>query len=229
MATQAICTHGRFGGFEVNFLPGYIALHEAGFNVLAYNIRNHGLSGSGNGGLVGIGLFKYCDVIGCLRFARARPDLQNMKITLLSICLGCNATIVAMSKHPKEFDGVSAMLALQPVSARPFIERASEGAGIENGLELFDAASRKRTGFGVDKLSPIKYAKSVTVPTLVAQVREDETTKASDVQTIYDAISAADKKLSWIEGIQRRFDGYNYFSKRLELMIEWSDSHFGQS
>src|SRR5215469_3214976 len=42
---------GGLGGFEVNFLPEYKALHDAGYNVLAYDIRNHGLSGQGNGGL----------------------------------------------------------------------------------------------------------------------------------------------------------------------------------
>ena len=214
-------------GLRSIFLPGYKALHDAGFNITAYDLRNHGLSGSGNGGLVGIGLLEYRDVIGSLRFARARQDLQGMKIALLSICLGCNSTIVAMDKHPQEFNGVCAMVALQPVSARPFIERAAEGACIANGLELFDAASRKRTGFGVDELSPIKYAKSVTIPTLVAQVRDDETTKASDVQTIYDAMSAPDKRIFWIEGTKRRFDGYNYFSKTPEVMIEWFSSHFG--
>ena len=30
------------GGFEVNFIPKYKALVEAGFNVLAYDLRNHG-------------------------------------------------------------------------------------------------------------------------------------------------------------------------------------------
>ncbi|MGI8577339.1 MAG: hypothetical protein ACR2KG_05350 [Nocardioidaceae bacterium] len=30
---------GGLGGFEVNFLPEYMALHEAGYNVLAYDIR----------------------------------------------------------------------------------------------------------------------------------------------------------------------------------------------
>jgi hypothetical protein len=45
-----------------------------------------------------------------------------------------------MEKHPQEFRGICAMVALRPVSARPFIERATEGAGITDGLEIFDAA-----------------------------------------------------------------------------------------
>jgi pimeloyl-ACP methyl ester carboxylesterase len=215
-----------FGGFEVNFIPAYKALHDAGYNVLAYDLRNHGLSGSGNGGLVGIGLLEYRDVIGSIRYVRAREDLKAMKVALMSVCLGCNSTIVAMEKHPKEFEGIRAMIALQPISARPFIERASENADIANGVELFNAASKKRTGFGVDELSPIKYAKSVTIPTLVAQVKEDASTKESDVQTIYDGLSAKDKRLFWIEGTNRRFDGYNYFSENPGLMLEWYGSHF---
>ncbi|MGH3900118.1 MAG: hypothetical protein ACRDTA_18135 [Pseudonocardiaceae bacterium] len=44
--------------------PEYKALHGAGYNILAYDIRNHGLSGQGNGGIAGIGLLEYRDVIG---------------------------------------------------------------------------------------------------------------------------------------------------------------------
>ncbi|MGH3693997.1 MAG: hypothetical protein ACRDRX_08430 [Pseudonocardiaceae bacterium] len=47
---------GGLGRFEVSFLPEYKALHDAGYNVLAYDMRNHGLSGQGNGGIAGIGL-----------------------------------------------------------------------------------------------------------------------------------------------------------------------------
>jgi hypothetical protein len=52
-------------------------------------------------------------------------------------------------------------------------------------------------------------------------------TKPSDVQTIYDNIPAKDKKLFWIEGTPRRFDGYNYFSEKPELMLEWFNAHIG--
>jgi pimeloyl-ACP methyl ester carboxylesterase len=117
---------GDFGGFEVSFLPQYKALHEAGYNVLAYDLRNHGLSGAGNGGVVGIGLLEYRDVIGSIRYAKSRPDTAEMKTSLLSVCLGCDSTIVAIDKHPEEFEHINSLLALQPVSARPFIERAAE-------------------------------------------------------------------------------------------------------
>jgi uncharacterized protein len=214
-----------FGGFEVNFLPMYKALHDAGYNILTYDIRNHGRSGAGNGGLVAQGLFEYRDVIGSVRYAKSRNDTAKMKTALLSICLGCNSTMVAMNKHPEEFTHIAALLALQPISARPFVERAAEKADIANGPEMFDAAVRRWHGFGIDDLSPIEHAKAVTVPSFVVQVHDDVLTKPSDVQTIYDNIAANDKKLFWIEGTTLRFQGYNYFSENPQLMLDWFNSH----
>ncbi|MER8572011.1 hypothetical protein NKG99_09300 [Mesorhizobium sp. M1409] len=34
---------------EVNFMPDYKHLHEAGYNILAYDLRNFGQSGAGSG------------------------------------------------------------------------------------------------------------------------------------------------------------------------------------
>ena len=212
----------NFGGFEVNFIPQYKALHDAGYNILAYDLRNHGNSNVGNGGKVGIGLFEYRDVIGSLRYAKTRPDTKGMETSLLSICLGCNSTMVAMNKHPEEFSHIKSMIALQPVSARPFIEKACESANIDpqQGTEYFDLCSQRRTGFHIDELSPIEHAKAVQVPTLVVQVHQDILTKPSDVETIYANIPA-EKELFWIEGTTRRFDGYNYFSENPKQMLDW--------
>jgi hypothetical protein len=114
-----------------------------------------------------------------LRYAKTRQNTGNMKTALLSVCLGCDSTMVAMNKHPEEFTYIKTLLALQPVSARPFIERAAENAEIANGVEMFDTAIHKLTGFHVDELSPIEHAKAVTVPTLVVQVHDDVLTKPS--------------------------------------------------
>ena len=112
----------NFGGFEVNFLPEYKALHDAGYNVLTYDLRNHGMSGQGNGGIAGIGLTEYRDVIGSLRYAASRADTKSMKKALLSVCLGADSTAVAWSKHPEEFTEVQAVVMLQPVSGRYIVE-----------------------------------------------------------------------------------------------------------
>lgn len=73
--------------------------------------------------------------------------------------------------------------------------------------------------------SGVEYAKSVTVPTLVSQVRRDFLTKQSNVQEIYDTISSKDKKLFWIEDTDKRFEGYNYFGRNPQLVLDWFAGH----
>jgi uncharacterized protein len=147
-----------------------------------------------------IGLLEYRDVIGSIRYAKSRSDTADMTTGLLSVCLGADSTFVAMDKHPEEFADIRVMIALQPISARAFVEKnIVERAGIENGVELFDEALHRRTGFHVDEQSPIPHAKAVRVPTLVVQVLDDALTYPSDVQAIYDNIAAVDKKLHWIQ------------------------------
>jgi pimeloyl-ACP methyl ester carboxylesterase len=216
---------GGLGGFEVNFLPEYKALHEAGYNVLAYDMSNHGLSGSRNGGIAGIGLLEYRDVIGSLRYATTQPDTKNMKKALLSVCLGADSTAVAWSKHPAEFSEIQAMVMLQPVSGRYIVEEFVKSIGMDDGYEKFDKAVQERTGFHLSEQSPLEHVKAVTVPTLVAQVHDDTMTRPQDVQDIYDAIPVTEKRLYWIEGTNRRFDGYNFFGVQPELPIEWFDKH----
>ncbi|MFF2901795.1 alpha/beta hydrolase family protein [Streptomyces sp. NPDC057966] len=208
-----------FADFEINFLPDYKHLHDAGYNVLAYDLRNHGRSGAANGGLVGIGQFEYRDVIGSIRYGRERLGIDNSRIALLSRCLGANSTIVALSKHPEEFENVAALVAVQPVSLRALAETAL--TQVPDGIGLLETEIKNLTGFDLDELSPLAYAKDVTVPTLIAQVHHDSSTRPEDVQSIYDNLATTDKKLHWIEGTTRRFDGYNYFPQKPEQMIDW--------
>ncbi|MFF0384215.1 alpha/beta hydrolase [Streptomyces sp. NPDC004286] len=212
-----------FADFEVNFLPDYKNLHDAGYNVLAYDLRNHGESAAADGGVCGIGLLEYQDVLGSIRYGRERLGIDNSRIGLLSRCLGADATIVAMSKHPEEFEGVRALVAVQPVSLRALAETAT--TGIPGGIESFAQQIKTLTGFEIDEMSPHEYAKDITTPTLVAQVHQDSATSPADVQGIYDNLASEEKKLLWIEGTTRRFDGYNYFPENPEQMIDWFDTH----
>ena len=110
-------------GFEVDFVPDYKILHEAGYNVLAYDLRNHGHSGEGNGGIVSSGVFESRDVLGSLRYARGRQDTHGMRIGLFSRCLGCNSTFHAMTRDPGAFGAVLCLVGEQPVTPKTIISR----------------------------------------------------------------------------------------------------------
>ncbi len=212
--------------FEVNFIPDYKILHDAGYNVLTYDLRNLGHSSAANGGLGSAGLFESRDVIGSLIYAKSRTELSRMMIGLFSRCLGCNATIFAMAKHPEYFRDVRCMIAVQPLSVRIIMERMLELHGVP--AETIDDVERQiflKTSRKLDDLSPVESAKSVAVPTLMYQVHDDLMTQPSDVQSIFDNVSAKEKQLFWIQGTTRRWDGYNYFQKNPDQVLDWFATH----
>jgi hypothetical protein len=74
-------------GFEVDLVPDYKILHDAGYNVLAYDLRNHGLSSAANGGVSTHGITEWRDIVGSLDYARTRPGAGDMTIGLFSRCM----------------------------------------------------------------------------------------------------------------------------------------------
>ena len=212
-------------GVEVDFLPKYKALHDAGYNVLAYDLRNHGMSSSANGGISGSGLLEWRDVIGSIRYAKSRPDTSTMDVSLQSLCLGCNSTLVAMRKHPEEFEHIRSLIAIQPVVGPSLIDLSCQAMGIEGGVERFDPVLRVMTGFNVAEYDMVPYGKDIRIPTLLVQVKDDPITRQADIQAIYDGIPVEDKKLFWIEDTPVRHHGYTYFAEHPELMTEWYNVH----
>jgi hypothetical protein len=212
--------------FEINLVPDYKILHDAGYNVLTYDHRNFGHSGAANGGIISSGVYEARDVIGSLDFVRRRPDLSQMSIGLFSRCLGCNATMFAMRDNPKAFRGVRCMVGVQPISMRVTLERVLALLGLPTELiDELEQRMRLHTSFLIDDLSPVPAARSVTLPTFLYQVRDDLLTLPRDVQAIFDNIPVEDKKLHWIEGSTRRLDGYGHFAKSPEQSLSWFDSH----
>jgi uncharacterized protein len=97
-------------GFEVDVVPDYKILHDAGYNVLAYDLRNHGLSSAANGGVSTHGITEWRDIAGSLTYARTRPGAGDMIIGLFSRCMGAVATFAAMTRCPAAFDGVRCLV-----------------------------------------------------------------------------------------------------------------------
>jgi len=212
-------------GFEVDLMPDYKILHDAGYNVLAYDLRNHGLSSAANGGVCTHGFTESRDVVGSLNYIRSRPDTRHMAIGLFSRCMGAVSTFAAMTLFLAAFDGVSCLVAPQPVTPRYIAERRLAMIGLSDRLDDFNTLLRLRTSFGLERRVPQEWAKNVRMPTFLYQVRGDNLTDPSDVQAMYDNIPIADKKLQWIEGTKARWDGYLEFQRRPEPMLDWFAKH----
>src|SRR5438128_1603917 len=160
-------------GFEVDLVPDYKILHDTGYNVLAYDLRNHGLSSAANGGVTTHGFTESCDVVGSLEYARTRPDTRDMVIGLLSRCMGGVSTFAAMSRFPEAFDGVRCLVSPQPVTPRYIVQRRLALLGLGDRLEDFDTLIRLNTSVGLDQRLLREWAKDVHVPTFLYQVRRD--------------------------------------------------------
>lgn len=216
---------GKAGNdFEVDFNLDYRILHDAGYNVLTYDLRNLGHSGAANGGISTGGRFESRDVIGSLAFARSHPKMAGMTVGLFSRCLGCNATLFAMQRRPQAFAHVRCLIGVQPLSVRRIMEGilALHDIAPERIAEI-DEGIFHATGFTLDAMCPIGAAASVGLPTVLLQVRDDVLTRPDDIQSIFDAMPATEKLLVWIEDSTRRWDGYTHFARRPVEILAWLD------
>ncbi len=211
------------GGFEVNFLPKYKALHDAGYNIIAYDMRNHGENDTVSNGLSGVGYWEWQDVIASIQYTKERRETAKMRISLQSMCMGANATLFAMYKHPEEFEHIVSWIAIQPLKGRTTIERACENLSIdpEEGVKIFEPIYNEMSGLHVEDHDIMKYIQYVRIPTFYLQVRNDMNSRAADVQWMYDNTKVEDKKIYFIEDTPWRFRGYQYFSDHPQQMIDW--------
>ena len=213
---------------EVNFIPDYKILHDAGYNVLTYDLRNFGQSGPANTGTLSGGQYEAPDVTGSLIYARSRQDTKDMTMGLFSRCLGFTVSLWAMHKSPQFFkDGnVRCLVGPQPISAISAMERNFERDGVPmEKMEDEDRTCRLQTSFGIHELGPREPAKSVCVPTFVYEVRDDLWTKSDDVQMIYDSLPIEEKKLYCIEETTRRWDGYLCLQKEPQMILDWFEKY----
>ena len=210
---------------EIDFVAHIAHLSRAGYNVLAYDLRNHGTSGAANGGICGIGRYEWRDCVGAKAYIDTHPKLSTMTLGLYSQCTGGNAQYEAISRRPELFADVRCMLSPLVVSMASLMGQFAKLQGVGDYLEALDFEQRKLGGYANPEMTPHLFAADVRMPTFVVQVHDDLWTTPEDGQRTFDLLGANEKELFWIEGTTRRFDGYNYFGKTPDRMIAWFEKH----
>jgi uncharacterized protein len=99
---------------SVDFLPAAKALHDAGYHVLLFDLRNHG--DSARKLPITYGLREAHDVQGALEYLRARTEVDPGRIGLLGCSMGANASIYGAAASPP----VKAILAVQATRVTRF-------------------------------------------------------------------------------------------------------------
>lgn len=210
---------------EIDFTLDYNVLHDAGYNVLAFDFRNCGLSGDANGNRMSNNYFETRDVLGTLDYIRSRPDLSSMTLGIFARCMGAGVTFRAIHSDPEAFDGVSCLVAPLLLSPRVFVEAALEGVGLGEHIDEVDRRFQLITSRPLADGEVSDWAPSVRTPTLTYGVHDDPITRPYDLENAYAALGSADKDMFWIEDSTIRWDGYKYFQRHPQRILEWFDTH----
>jgi len=91
-----VLCHGIWTGRR-ECLPLALRFQAAGYNVLAFDFRAHGLS---DGRFTSVGHHETNDVLGAIEYAKSRPEVDPERIGVLGFSMGAAASIQAAARTP---------------------------------------------------------------------------------------------------------------------------------
>ena len=160
----------NFDAVEIDFVIQMKHLTDAGYNVLAYDIRNRGNSSAANGGICGVGRWEWRDCVGVKKYVDSHPALSKMKVGLYSQCMGGNSQYEAIYRRPDLFADVLCMRSPLVPSMAAIFSAFSELQGISQYQELIDLELLKMGAFTAAEMTPQLFASGVKMPVLMVQV-----------------------------------------------------------
>lgn len=202
----------------IHYLRHIKALVNAGYAVLAYDMRNHGDSGADPCGKVTGGVREAADVIAAVRFIADHPDFADARIGLLSLCMGANATTFAFGAEDglAQIPNIAALIAIQPLLMidqlhamkipAMLIEPASKLNQEEGGTDLHE--------------SFMSFVPRINVPTLLVQNTNDPMCNRDSIDLYFDLLEV-EKEMLWVDQEKARLAAYDYFANEPEKMLSF--------
>lgn len=200
-------------------LPRSVFLVHGGYNVLAIDLRGHGESG---GQVISPGLLEKRDVLGAIRYVRSRGE--RGPIALMGVCVGGVASLFAAADSPDVeavisdsaftsgydiFRNMRDHFVHDPVRSgqtgiikarSPWVRAMFSTMYLPGTVSSIVLAYYLRTGvwLGLDFVSVLPAASSVTCPVLIVSGEADWIAPPADARKIFATIPGSGKTFSSI-------------------------------
>lgn len=197
------------------------AMHQRGYNLLMFDLRNHGQSA--REAPVTFGLREVSDLLGALDYLANRQDVNSQRIGVIGFSMGANTLLYALSRT----DLIAAGIAVQPTSPALFARRyAAEQFGPMGkiGLPLAKLMYGAAGGLRLSAIEPIlAVAGAGNTPILYVQGKGDTWGSVENVAQMAAATPNSVEPL--YPETQGRFGGYQYLIDHPEAADDFFQQH----
>ncbi|MBN1573862.1 MAG: alpha/beta fold hydrolase [Deltaproteobacteria bacterium] len=193
-------------------------LARAGYNVLAYDHRYHGLS---EGDFCTFGYYESHDVSSAVDYLEKRGDCNLEQLGVLGESMGAAIAIMAAAND----DRIKLLIEDSSYPSLPII--VSDYAKALYGLPRFPIVDSAlllagiRAHFKPSEVAPILAIKEVVVPTLILHCDGDLNIKPEYSTEMYDAAGAEDKEIYFFSGCTHTMGYEDYTDMYEELVLSF--------
>jgi uncharacterized protein len=208
---------------DVDFLPAAKGLHDAGFHVLLFDVRNHGESAAGTRPL-SYGPVEARDYIGAVRYLRERGDVDGERLGAIGTSMGGNIVIYGTPK----VQPIKAILAIQPTRLAVFnanfmrTEFGRLGPAMVKPMELVYAALRTPRPGKHDPAVPARRLGSTVVQ--YVQGTGDPWGRMEIVEEFASVTPTVAGPVIRFPSTGR-YEGYRYISERADDVVAFFREH----
>jgi len=208
-------------GAAIELLPLAHTLHQAGYNLLMPDLRNHGQSASAPP--VTFGFLEANDVLGAVDYLQGRAEVDGARLGAIGFSMGANSLLFALPRT----EALRAVVAVQPTTPALFSRRYARfllgplggimNAGMSLGFPLLSG------GLTLSAINPAFAVSSVShAAVLYVQGGGDPWGSADDVRQMADHTPRGEVK---IVPALTRYDGYQYLVDQPELALAFFEKN----
>ncbi len=208
---------------DIHFLEQARYLVDAGYSVLMFDLRNHGISGTGTTPWVTWGVEERKDILAAVDFISSHKRYKEAEIGHLSICMGQSATTFAygMDDDLQKNEKIKAMISVQPLTYDYFVEAMGLPGFVINAGNRYNKEKRNVDLTGDSFLT---YVKDISVPTLIIQNTNDPMTNMKMVKQYYKDLTV-EKEMMWLDLEKKRGAAYDWIGKNPKKIVGWFDGY----